>query len=238
MPDQRAAARAVFAGRLLSKERGIQEDPATHVRMNVRLSSAPARSVVDALLHEAPEADAHSDPDARRRVERLVDAHFDSIWRFLRRLGLGSGTVDDAAQEVFEVAARRIGDVRVGCEKSFLFATALRVAKASVRKQALGRARHEPFGQEEPRDGDDPEQLLSKRRSLELLDRILSSLDEPNRTAFVLFELEGFTFSEIAELTGVPRGTVASRIRRARAEFSRAASRWCPKPIASRGDHG
>lgn len=204
--------------------------------MKVRLSSATAPSIVDALLHEAEQVPVRAG-DARRRVEQLVDVHFDSIWRFLRRLGLGPSAVDDAAQEVFEVAARRIGDVRVGCEKSFLFAAALRVARASRRKDAIGRARHEPLDDEEPGGGDDPEQLLAKRRSLELLDRVLSSLDEPNRTTFVLFELEGFTFAEIAELLGVPRGTVASRIRRARTEFSRNAARLCAKPLSSRGEH-
>jgi len=50
-------------------------------------------------------------------------------------------------------------------------------------------------------------------------------MDEPSRTVFVLFELEGFTFTEIAELLEIPRGTVASRLRRARTEFVEGARR-------------
>jgi RNA polymerase sigma-70 factor (ECF subfamily) len=42
---------------------------------------------------------------------------------------------------------------------------------------------------------------------------------------FVLFELEGFTLTEISELLAIPRGTAASRLRRGRDEFMRAAKR-------------
>jgi RNA polymerase sigma-70 factor (ECF subfamily) len=53
------------------------------------------------------------------------------------------------------------------------------------------------------------------------LDEILVSMPHEVRTVFVLFEIEGMNLSEIAETLGIPRGTVASRLRRGREDFER-----------------
>ena len=66
-----------------------------------------------------------------------------------------------------------------------------------------------------------------------MLDRILADLPEEQRAVFVIFELEGLTTAEISELVGVPRGTVASRLRRAREEFQAASSRI--RALAAKG---
>ena len=66
-------------------------------------------------------------------IERLVLAHFDFIWRLLRRFGLHPSDADDAAQEVFIVAARRLTSIEDGRERPFLYGTALRVL-ANVRR--------------------------------------------------------------------------------------------------------
>jgi RNA polymerase sigma-70 factor (ECF subfamily) len=64
-----------------------------------------------------------------------------------------------------------------------------------------------------------PEALTDQKRMRELLDRVLDQMDESLRATFVLHEFEEMSTSEIAELLGIPRGTVASRLRRARIEF-------------------
>jgi RNA polymerase sigma-70 factor (ECF subfamily) len=51
------------------------------------------------------------------------------------------------------------------------------------------------------------------------LDRILERMAETLKEAFILFELEDMTVPEIADLLAIPTGTVASRLRRARAFF-------------------
>jgi RNA polymerase sigma-70 factor (ECF subfamily) len=71
----------------------------------------------------------------------------------------------------------------------------------------------------------DPEALNLERRRLQQLDEILASLAWELRAAFVLFELEELTTTEVAELLSIPPGTVASRVRRARKQFRRAARR-------------
>ena len=53
----------------------------------------------------------------------------------------------------------------------------------------------------------------------------MSSINPDLLEVFVLYELEGFTSPEIAELLGIPLGSVASRLRRAREQFRAAAAR-------------
>jgi RNA polymerase sigma-70 factor (ECF subfamily) len=71
----------------------------------------------------------------------------------------------------------------------------------------------------------DPERLLEQRRDRERLDRILATMPEELKTAFVSFEIEGLSLVEIAAALGIPQGTVSSRLRRAREHFLRAAVR-------------
>jgi RNA polymerase sigma-70 factor (ECF subfamily) len=155
------------------------------------------------------------------RLRALVDAHYSSIWRLLRRLGVPESQLDDAAQEVFWVATRRLVDVRSGSEHAFLYGIALRVASEERRRQ---QRRPELAGGEALVDIADTrpsaEEQLDQRRARELLDDVLDAMPYELRMVFVLFELEGLEAREIAEVIGTPVGTVSSRLRRARDEFS------------------
>ena len=71
----------------------------------------------------------------------------------------------------------------------------------------------------------DPEQAAQRSQAKKLLERILAEMEEDTRTVFVLFELEGLTSTEIAELLSIPVGTAASRLRRAREEFQLAVTK-------------
>lgn len=154
----------------------------------------------------------------------LVRSEIDFVWRQLRRLGLSPADADDATQQVFLVASRRRDELEAGKERSFLYGTAVRVA-ANVRR-ALERRRevaHEPRS-EPPRDGPFleeplPEEVLDRRRARELLDELLRQMPEELARVLVLTEVEQLTMAAIAELEGIPPGTVASRLRRARAAF-------------------
>ena len=54
-----------------------------------------------------------------------------------------------------------------------------------------------------------------------LIDQILSGLGWELRTVFIMYEIEGMSSKEIAEVLGVSRGTVASRLRLGREAFQR-----------------
>ena len=160
------------------------------------------------------------------RVARMLVAHFEAVWATLRRLGVARGSVDDAAQEVFIIAARKLAQVEAGRERAFLCGIALGVAANCRRTQRTAREQPDEAAllgavSESPAADD----LLEEKRLRELLDQILDALAEELRTAFVLFELEGFSEREIADLCAIPLGTVASRLRRARCAFQQAAQR-------------
>lgn len=158
--------------------------------------------------------------DRDARLAAVAREHFGFIWRSLRRLGVPEPAVDDAAQQVFEVASRRLAEVEAGREKAFLFKTALLVAMEARRYAARARARSTDTEVEALNaGGPSPEEaaLVSEKRLL--LDRVLGALELDERTVFVLYEIEELQLAEIAELVGIPRGTVASRLRRARDAF-------------------
>jgi RNA polymerase sigma-70 factor (ECF subfamily) len=159
------------------------------------------------------------------RIRALVDAHYEFVWRALRRLGVRVGDIDDGVQRVFLVASGKIEAIRADSERSFLFQTAFRVAADSRRTE---RRRREVQGDDLAEPVDDApgaEELLDLRRARERLDEILDAMSLELRAVFTLFELDQMTLTEIAELLSVPRGTVASRLRRAKEEFRARAAR-------------
>ncbi len=162
---------------------------------------------------------------AELRLRQMFDGNVDFVWRSLRRLGVPPLTVDDAVQEVFIVANRRIADIELGRERSFLFATALRIASEQRR-----RVRHRELVDDVAvADAADaaptPDELADQHRRRQVLDRVLASLELDVRAVFVLHELEEMTMADIAVTLDLPPGTVASRLRRGRDEFQAAVAR-------------
>lgn len=185
--------------------------------------------------HETPPRTLAEHGDASR-LRALFDAHYAFVWRFLRRFGVQTPQLEDAAQEVFWVAARRLSDVRPGSERAFLYGVALRIAAEDVRRR-LRSPRVDADPEEVLRLVDpapSPEQQLEQRQRRELLDAILDRMPLELRTVFVLAELEDMEVREIAALEGIPLGTASSRLRRAREEFSAAAKRL-RAALAARG---
>jgi len=158
-----------------------------------------------------------TDRDARLRW--MVDEYIDFVARVLRNAGTPAAEIDDDVQRTFIAAARRLDDVRPGAERSFLLQTALYVAAHARRTVAR---RREVAAEEAPEQVDaslTPEQLTDQKRARQLLDRVLAEMDGDLRTVFVLYEFEELSMAEIAEVLAIPRGTVASRLRRARSVF-------------------
>jgi RNA polymerase sigma-70 factor (ECF subfamily) len=160
------------------------------------------------------------------RLAKLLRDNFALVWSALRRLGVSEDAADDAAQEVFITAARKLDGVEPGHERPYIYGIALRVAANTRRakrrsleccdEDAVSTMRAEQPGSDH---------LLEDKRWRMRLDEILDRMPETLRTAFVLFEFEGFSEREIADLCAIPQGTAASRLRRARNTFQEAVRR-------------
>ncbi len=157
--------------------------------------------------------------DRDQRVAALVRAHIGLVWRTLRRLGVPEADLEDAMQKVFIVVSEKLLAIELGREQSYVFGTAMRVASEFRRRRR--RWREESLGALE-RHGDGapaPDDQAQTRRKLALVADILAGMPEELAATFLLYEFEQMTMTEIAELHAVPRGTVASRLRRAREAF-------------------
>lgn len=158
------------------------------------------------------------------RLRAIVEAQFDTLWRFLRRLGVAEADVDDAVQEVILVLTRKLDSIEIGKERSFVLSTAFRVASDARRRN---RRRREVDGEllmEMPSAAADPETSAQKQQMRALFAQVLEQLSLDLRAVFVLYELEDFTMAEIAQTLQLPPGTVASRLRRARETFEKLAA--------------
>jgi RNA polymerase sigma-70 factor (ECF subfamily) len=172
-----------------------------------------------AQVRVAARAQVRVDHQRNVRLRAMVDTHIDFVARVLRNSGTPHGEIDDEVQRTFIVAARRLDDIRQGAEKSFLFRIAFNLAAHARRTAAR---RREVAAEEAPEQVErfaTPEALTDQKRMRQLLDGVLDQMDETLRATFVLHEFEEMSTAEIAEVLGIPRGTVASRLRRARAEF-------------------
>jgi len=161
--------------------------------------------------------------EKRRRFEAEVLPHLDAAYRFARWLSGSPSEAGDVAQEAILRAFRSFETLRGSDARAWLLAT-VRNCHATAFRQAQRRA-HVPLPEaHEDHDGEamiattpDPESLSIREDGQRTLTRLLSTLPEEQREALVLKELENLSYRDIAAVTGVPIGTVMSRLARARA---------------------
>ena len=168
-------------------------------------------------------------------LRKLVREHLDFVWRSLRRFGVTDADADDATQRVFLIASSKLSMIRAGSERAFLVGTAARVAAHSRRSYRRREAAEQRFSSNPPPPAPNPEELTQRREDRELLDRVLDGLSEELRAVFVLFELEELSIDDIANALSLPRGTVASRLRRAREVFHAEARLLCASVVSPKG---
>ena len=152
----------------------------------------------------------------RLEVRAVFDEHARYVWRALRHLGVPEADVEDLCQEVFVVVQRKLADFEGRSElRTWLYGICLRVASDHRRRAHVRRERPhaDPSEGLAAAPGQNPDVQVEARLALQAL---LDELDEDKRAVLVLYELEGLTMKEVAEVVGCPLQTAYSRLHAAR----------------------
>ena len=145
------------------------------------------------------------------------------VWRTLWRLGVRERDLEDVAHDVFVVVHRKLHDYDPGRPlRPWLFGICFRTALDQRRKSAHSR---EIPSEPDDRVADDhvvdAATVVEHKQNQALVQRALASLPLEQRAVFVLHELEGTAIPACVDILEAPMNTLYSRLRLARAAFTR-----------------
>lgn len=161
----------------------------------------------------------------REAFRSLVEKYSRSILNLGYRMTGNAADAEDLTQESFLKAYARLGEFRLGARfHPWLYTIALNLCRTQLRRKALLQWRSSaPSGEgdgvtvAEPRESaPDPERRLLEREADRRLQDAVRALPAKYREVFVLRQAQGLRYEEIAELLGLPLGTVEARLFRAR----------------------
>ncbi len=164
-------------------------------------------------------------------VVAVHEEHADFVCLTLQRFGVRGADVEDQLQEVFLVVHRRLhtfdGSSRM---RTWLYGICMRVAAGHRNRAYHRRERGGDDGSDAleaaPAETASPEEAAVAAERRARLIAILDSMELEARGLFVMFELDEVPCDEIAEVLGVPIGTVYSRLHAARKAFQAAVARF------------
>ena len=161
------------------------------------------------------------DDEPRRRFEREALAHLDALYGFALKLARSRDDAEDLVSDTLLRALERWEQYRLGTNiRAWLFTILYRVFVSRRRRidarevpagdGADGRPRHEAVGEADP-EGRFYDSFLDEE-----VTRAIDALPEEYRSAVVLSDVHELRDAEIADILGVPEGTVKSRLFRGR----------------------
>jgi RNA polymerase sigma factor (sigma-70 family) len=174
---------------------------------------------------------ADNDADRARRFRDAALPHLDDVYTLARYLMRDGAGADDAVQECYLRALRHFDSYRGPAMKPWLLAILRNVCKAEFARRAAQPMAPEQMDDEQAADELPPWQEPPLSPEAELLRhhdgaairRLIAALPEPFREAVVLRDINDLSYRDIAEVAGVPVGTVMSRLARARSMLR---ARW------------
>ncbi|HEX4377622.1 MAG TPA: sigma-70 family RNA polymerase sigma factor [Steroidobacteraceae bacterium] len=171
--------------------------------------------------------------ERRRRFEAQVMPHLDAAYRYARWLSGSSDDAQDLVQEAMLRAFRGFDALRDAHAKAWLLTIVRNCHFTAQRQRPRGRMQslsdedeavdQMALASTEP-GPEDVTLRADERRSLE---RLLQRLPDDYREILILREVEDMDYRAIAQLTGIPIGTVMSRLARARAALKK---QWLMQP--------
>ena len=188
--------------------------------------TGPAAAPVDvpskaaALTDDLRRDDTPFGPAFRAFYER----NFRFTWRIVARLADSHADVDDLVQEVFTIAGHKLDEFEGRAkETTWLYRIAQNVVVADRRKRKRQRLLSMKWLRPDPEDElvDGPDRHVEQTDAKELVHSILAEMSEKKRDVFLLFELEGLSGQEVADIVGAPVDTVWTRLFHARKDFKR-----------------
>ncbi|HEY4592765.1 MAG TPA: sigma-70 family RNA polymerase sigma factor [Thermoanaerobaculia bacterium] len=153
--------------------------------------------------------------------EQQMLPHLGAAFTLARYLLRDPADAEDAVQEAYLQALRYFAGFRGENARAWLLTIVRRVCYGW-----LERTRRRPWADPEvledlPGAADDPETAFLHGERREQLRRAVDALPDPFREVIVLREIQELSYQEIATVTGVPVGTVMSRLSRARRRLQR-----------------
>ncbi len=187
---------------------------------------APEAAGIDAALMERTKG------GDRQAFGELVNRHRDGLVNYLSRISGDRELAQDLAQESFVKLFQSAGHYK---EKGLLRAYLYRIATNCFRshQRRARRASWVPFATRD-HDGSSPgtpQERLLQSEALRHLDAALAELPARFRAPLVLHAIEGWPLAQIAYALSCPKGTVKSRIGRARRDLRRKLSDLLPRGV-------
>jgi RNA polymerase sigma factor (sigma-70 family) len=160
-----------------------------------------------------------------RTFQAAALPHLDDVYTLARYLMRNTQDAEDAVQECYLRALRHFDSYRGPAMKPWLLAILRNVCNAEFARRSKEEVptdctQEESLAEEMPMWQEpqaSPEKMIVRRQDTATIRRLVAELPEPFREAIVLREMNNLSYQEIAQVAGVPVGTVMSRLARARA---------------------
>jgi len=166
--------------------------------------------------------------DKARRFRDAALPHLDDVYTLARYLLRDGTDAEDAVQECYLRALRHFDTYRGPAMKPWLFAILRNVCRSEFARRSGGLLTMDGETDEEEavplwHEGSvSPEAEMLRQWDAKTVRRLVAELPDPFREAIVLREINDLSYSEIADVVGVPVGTVMSRLARARSILRKA----------------
>lgn len=164
------------------------------------------------------------DPDRVRSFEQTVLPHLRAGYNLARWIVRNDHDAEDVLQESILRAYRSFDGFSSGNPRTWLM-TVVRNHSYTFLRKNRSRDLDDELDEDSAATADTPEVVLLRSAQGRFLNEAVAALPVAYREAFVLRELEGLSYKEIADMTDVPIGTVMSRLSRARQRLQAAVLR-------------
>jgi RNA polymerase sigma factor (sigma-70 family) len=165
------------------------------------------------------------------RFEQAILPHLDAAYNLARWLTRRDSDAEDVAQEAFLRAFQFFGSFHGSDGRTWLLTIVRNTCYTWMQKNRASQATT-TFDEEMPGvavAAHDPEVVLLRTEDVQLIQDAVYELPAEFREMIVLRELEGLSYREIADIVGIPLGTVMSRLARGRERLQHILAKRAPK---------